>query len=57
MRDINRLLKRYQQADLDMQTRFYADGRHEMLNETNRVEVIDDTLTWLDARFPAVSET
>jgi alpha-beta hydrolase superfamily lysophospholipase len=57
MRDINRLLKRYQQADLDVQTRFYADGRHEMLNETNRVEVIDDTLTWLDARFPAVSET
>jgi alpha-beta hydrolase superfamily lysophospholipase len=55
MRDMNRLLKRYQQAGLSVQTRFYADGRHEMLNETNRTEVIHATLGWLNAQFPAVT--
>jgi alpha-beta hydrolase superfamily lysophospholipase len=55
MRDMNRLLKRYQQAGLSVQTRFYADGRHEMLNETNRAEVIHATLGWLNAQFPAVT--
>ncbi|MFT6011656.1 MAG: alpha-beta hydrolase superfamily lysophospholipase [Candidatus Azotimanducaceae bacterium] len=54
MRDMNRLLERYQQAGLSVQTRFYPDGRHEMLNETNRVEVVHDTLAWLNAQFPAV---
>jgi alpha-beta hydrolase superfamily lysophospholipase len=29
-------------------TRFYPGGRHEMLNETNRDEVMDDLVTWLD---------
>jgi alpha-beta hydrolase superfamily lysophospholipase len=27
--------------------RFYPDGRHEMLNETNRDEVTRDLLAWL----------
>jgi alpha-beta hydrolase superfamily lysophospholipase len=57
MRDLNRLIKRYQQAGLDLQTKFYTDGRHEMLNETNRLEVMADTLAWLNQRFPAVSQT
>jgi alpha-beta hydrolase superfamily lysophospholipase len=29
--------------------KLYAGGRHEMLNETNRNEVQDDVLVWLDA--------
>ena len=32
-----------------MTTRFYVDGRHEMLNETNRDEVTADIVAWLRA--------
>ena len=32
--------------------RLYADARHEMLNETNRDEVIADVLRWLDESAP-----
>jgi alpha-beta hydrolase superfamily lysophospholipase len=28
--------------------RLYEDGRHEMLNETNREEVYSDVIEWLD---------
>jgi alpha-beta hydrolase superfamily lysophospholipase len=30
----------------------YPGGRHEMLNETNRAEVVADLRTWLDANIP-----
>lgn len=29
-------------------TKLYEDGRHEMLNETNREEVMNDILTWVN---------
>ena len=29
----------------------YPDARHEIFNETNRDEVITDTLGWLDSRL------
>ena len=29
--------------------KLYAGGRHEMLNETNRNEVQDDVMAWLEA--------
>jgi alpha-beta hydrolase superfamily lysophospholipase len=29
--------------------KFYPQGRHELLNETNRDEVQKDLLDWLDA--------
>ena len=32
----------------DVTMRLYYDGRHEMFNETNRIEVINDTVEWLD---------
>jgi alpha-beta hydrolase superfamily lysophospholipase len=32
----------------DIQLSLYPDGRHEMLNETNRHEVYRDVITWLD---------
>ena len=30
----------------------YPDARHEIFNETTRVEVMADTIAWLDDRFP-----
>jgi len=47
MNNINRLLGFYHDHGLAPCTRFYAGGRHEMLNETNRDTVIADVLNWL----------
>jgi len=42
------LVDRYRAAGLtDITVRVYDDGRHEILNEVNRAEVIDDLLQWL----------
>ncbi len=46
-KNIDRLLQRYRAAGLSVATRFYAGGRHEMLNETNKDEVIADVTSWL----------
>jgi len=35
----------------DVTLRVYADGRHEMLNETNRDEVTKDIIRWIDDRI------
>lgn len=32
----------------DISYKFYKDGRHEMLNETNRTEVMEDILAWIN---------
>ena len=37
----------------DLTVRLYPEGRHEMLNETNRDEVYRDVLDWLERRLPA----
>ncbi len=43
-----KLAKRYEQAGQSNVTlKLYKDGRHEMLNETNKQEVISDVLHWL----------
>jgi len=34
----------------DLEYVFYKDGRHEMLNETNKSEVIDGVINWLEKR-------
>lgn len=34
----------------DLTVKLYADGRHEMLNETNRDEVAADVISWIDSR-------
>ena len=36
----------------DVTLTLYPDGRHEMLNETNRDEVTTDVLAWLDDHLP-----
>ena len=35
----------------DVSVRLYPDGRHEMFNELNKQEVMDDLLRWLDSRL------
>ncbi|MEQ1753840.1 MAG: alpha/beta hydrolase [Micropepsaceae bacterium] len=43
------LVDRYRAAGVrDVQSRFYPGGRHEMLNETNRAQVLADLKAWLD---------
>lgn len=47
---VQRLIDAYAEAGLQNVTlRLYEDGRHEMLNETNRDQVIAELVTWLDA--------
>jgi len=44
-----RLYDRYTGAGLTrVRKHVYAGGRHEMLNETNREEVMNDIVTWID---------
>ncbi|HLI66791.1 MAG TPA: alpha/beta fold hydrolase [Caulobacteraceae bacterium] len=43
------LIDAYRAAGLDVTLKVYPGGRHEMLNETNRAEVVADLLAWLDA--------
>ena len=43
------LIDVYRAAGLDVTLKVYPGGRHEMLNETNREEVVTDLLAWLDA--------
>jgi alpha-beta hydrolase superfamily lysophospholipase len=49
MKSISRLLKTYRDHGLQVTTKFYGGGRHEMLNETNRHEVATDLIDWLDS--------
>ncbi|HEY8615705.1 alpha/beta fold hydrolase [Phenylobacterium sp.] len=41
------LVDAYRAAGLDVTLKVYRGGRHEMLNETNRAEVVADLLAWL----------
>jgi alpha-beta hydrolase superfamily lysophospholipase len=53
------LVDRYRAAGLcDVTVRVYDEGRHEILNEINRAEVIDDLLQWLQrvSALPAFHE-
>jgi alpha-beta hydrolase superfamily lysophospholipase len=46
------LAERYRAAGLtDVTADFYKGGRHEMLNETNRAEVVGNLKTWIDRVF------
>lgn len=45
--------ERYRAAGIaNVTEKYYPDGRHEMLNETNRVEVMRDLVTWLKKTIP-----
>src|SRR5438876_550389 len=49
---LDKLVARYTEAGLDVTTRYYAEGRHEMLNETNRDDVVADLVAWLERVVP-----
>ncbi|MEQ8857892.1 MAG: alpha/beta hydrolase [Pseudomonadales bacterium] len=53
-RNLERLLARYRRHLQHLHYRLYDGGRHEMLNETNRDEVVQDLLGWLDGTLPDV---
>ena len=47
-RGMNELASRYKATGhASLSTKIYPDGRHEMLNETNRDEFTDDLLRWI----------
>ncbi|MBV8466366.1 MAG: lysophospholipase [Burkholderiales bacterium] len=51
-RGCRQLSQRYQKQGLrDVTVTVFNEGRHEMLNETNRQDVYDAFLRWLDRRF------
>jgi alpha-beta hydrolase superfamily lysophospholipase len=46
------LLNAYKRAGLsDLELIIYDGGRHEVFNETNKSEVMDDLVEWLEARL------
>ncbi|MHA2037344.1 MAG: alpha/beta hydrolase [Promethearchaeota archaeon] len=46
------LYKRYQNAGIrDVSLKTYPDGRHELFNELNKDEVIQDVISWLDSHL------
>jgi alpha-beta hydrolase superfamily lysophospholipase len=47
--NVRELEARFRAAGLDVDARYYADARHELLNELNRDEVTADIVGWLDA--------
>lgn len=48
-RGVLRLIKAYKKLGIkDLTYKLYTEGRHEMLNELNRDEVIKDLLLWLE---------
>ena len=47
--NVRELEARLRAAGLDVDARYYADARHELLNELNRDEVTADIVGWIDA--------
>ena len=49
------LVEAYRAAGLEVTLKVYPGGRHEMLNETNRDEVVADLQAWLDRTTEGLS--
>jgi alpha-beta hydrolase superfamily lysophospholipase len=48
-KSLQQLVKAYRRAGLaQVSSKFYAGGRHNMFDETNRTQVTGDLLTWMD---------
>ncbi|MCK5097818.1 MAG: alpha/beta hydrolase [Desulfobacteraceae bacterium] len=46
---VKKVYQDYEKAGMNnLSIKFYEDGRHEMLNETNRKEVFKDIINWLE---------
>ncbi len=51
---MKRLYDTYKRAAIfDVRLKLYPEGRHEMLNESNRQEVTDDFIAWCDEMVAA----
>jgi alpha-beta hydrolase superfamily lysophospholipase len=50
---VTALAELLRQRGLPVEQHVYPDARHEVFNETNRDEVVDDLLGWLDQRLGA----
>jgi alpha-beta hydrolase superfamily lysophospholipase len=50
---VRELEQRLRGAGLDVTAKYYAEARHELLNEINRDEVHADVLAWLNPVMPA----
>jgi len=51
------LAQLFTERGLPVEQHVYPEARHEVFNETNRDEVVDDLLAWLEARSAAVTAT
>jgi len=52
-RGVRRVAAMFRRAGCrDAAVRLYPGGRHEMLNEINRLEVMEDLLAWLEEKLP-----
>lgn len=55
-KSLEKVYQSYQKAGLaDVKLKLYPQGRHEMLNETNKEEVFTDVIAWLDDHIPLTS--
>ena len=49
---VEQVAKQYRKAGIEhVTTRYYLDARHELLNETNRDEIMADIVAWFDAHL------
>lgn len=49
---VSKLISTYKELGVkNLHYKLYKDGRHEILNETNREEVMKDVIVWLDNNF------
>ena len=52
------LKNRYKKLGVkNLSCRLYEGGRHEMLNEINKEEVMNDTLAWLNERAVEITKS
>ncbi|MEN8222139.1 MAG: alpha/beta hydrolase [Acidobacteriota bacterium] len=52
VKGVMRVVKAFRKAGIkDVEYKFYKDGRHEMLNETNRKEVFKDISDWINSKL------
>lgn len=57
LKSVRQLIGAYQRAGLThVEHRFYEGARHEVLNETNKQEVYDDVLRWLERTRATLGE-
>lgn len=50
---VKKVIAAYEKVGIkDLTYKFYKEGRHEMLNETNRADVFADIIKWIEGHLP-----